>query len=464
MQPFSIMSSQKTSTICAIATPSGSGAIAVIRLSGPNAFSIVQKIFVSKNKNAINNQEPYSILFGEVIDGKEVIDEVLLSIFKNPKSYTGEDSIEISCHGSIYIQQRILELLISNGAVLAQAGEFTQRAFLNGKMDLAQAEGVADLIASENEAMHRISIQQLKGGFSTELERLRTEMLNFAALIELELDFSEEDVEFVDRTALQKIVEQLYQTIKKLIDSFKLGNVIKNGVPVTILGRPNAGKSTLLNALLNEERAIVSDIPGTTRDTIEEILNIEGIPFRFIDTAGLRNTSDEIEKMGVKRALDKMDKSAIYIYLFDINTLSISELEEDLNQLNSTVPRIILANKVDLVGSDILNAFKNTNINFLSISAKNRNNLDQLKKALTQNVNLKTSKNEIVISNIRHFEALKKANEAIERVNNGILSNIETDLLAMDMRDASHFIGEITGNISNDELLGHIFKNFCIGK
>jgi len=458
------MSSQKTSTICAIATPSGSGAIAVIRLSGPNAFSIVQKIFVSKNKSSINNQEPYSILFGEVIDGKEVIDEVLLSIFKNPKSYTGEDSIEISCHGSIYIQQRILELLISNGAVLAQAGEFTQRAFLNGKMDLAQAEGVADLIASENEAMHRISIQQLKGGFSTELERLRTEMLNFAALIELELDFSEEDVEFVDRTALQKIVEQLYQTIKKLIDSFKLGNVIKNGVPVTILGRPNAGKSTLLNALLNEERAIVSDIPGTTRDTIEEILNIEGIPFRFIDTAGLRNTSDEIEKMGVKRALDKMDKSAIYIYLFDINTLSISELEEDLNQLNSTVPRIILANKVDLVGSDILNAFKNTNINFLSISAKNRNNLDQLKKALTQNVNLKTSKNEIVISNIRHFEALKKANEAIERVNNGILSNIETDLLAMDMRDASHFIGEITGNISNDELLGHIFKNFCIGK
>jgi len=459
------MHSQQTSTICAIATPSGSGAIAVIRLSGPNSFSIVQKIFVSKNKLNISSQNAYSILFGDIIDNnKEIIDEVLISLFKNPKSYTGEDAIEISCHGSVYIQQKILELLIDNGAVLAQAGEFTQRAFLNGKMDLAQAEGVADLIASENKAMHRISMQQLKGGFSIELEQLRKKMLDFSALIELELDFSEEDVEFADRSALQKVVEQLHQTIEPLIDSFKLGNVIKNGVPVTILGRPNAGKSTLLNALLNEDRAIVSDIPGTTRDTIEEILNIDGIPFRFIDTAGLRTTSDEIEEMGVKRALDKMNKSAIYIYLFDINTLSISELKADLDQLNRTVPRIVLANKIDLADTEILNNFKTADVDFLFISAKSHDKLEQLKTKLIQSLNLNPSKNEIIVSNIRHFEALKKAHKAIERVKQGIQSGIETDLLAMDMRDASHFIGEITGAISNDELLGHIFKNFCIGK
>ncbi len=458
------MNIQETSTICAIATPAGSGAIAIIRLSGYASFSIVQSVFRSKKHKEILSQEPYSIIFGEIVDDEYIIDEVLLSIFKNPHSYTGEDSVEISCHGSIYIQQKILEILIKKGAVLAQAGEFTQRAFFNGKMDLAQAEGVADLIASENRAMHQISIQQLKGGFSSELDRLRIEMLNFSALIELELDFSEEDVEFVDRAALKSLVDTLNKAVSKLIDSFSYGNVIKNGVPVAIVGRPNVGKSTLLNALLNEERAIVSDIAGTTRDTIEEVLNIDGIQFRFIDTAGLRTTTDEIEKIGVERALEKVNKSAVYLYLFDISQFSVSDVLEDLKQLNGEIPRIIIANKIDLVEDDKVLEFQRSELQSIFISAKEKNSLSKLKSFLVKSINIETDKNDIVISNIRHFEALIKAREAIIRVNNGIEIGLETDLLAMDMRDAVHFIGEITGSISNDELLGHIFANFCIGK
>ena len=452
------------STICALATASGSGAIAIIRISGPESFSIVQSIFKSKKNIQIEHQKPYSILFGEIINENEIIDEVLISIFRNPNSYTGEDSVEISCHGSVYIQQRILELLLEKGAVLAKAGEFTQRAFFNDKLDLAQAEGVADLIASESKAMHKISIQQLKGGFSLELGRLRTEMLNFSALIELELDFSEEDVEFVDRTSLQELVNKLKLAIGKLIASFKYGNVIKNGVSVAIVGRPNAGKSTLLNSLLNEDRSIVSDIAGTTRDTIEEVLNIDGIQFRFIDTAGLRTTTDEIEKMGVKRALEKIDKSAVYIYMFDANLLSVTDVQEDLKQLNCEIPRIIVANKSDLITKEVLSKFHEANYDFILLSAKDKEGLGELKNTLIKSINLEIDKNEVVVSNIRHLEALKKAYDAIERVDNGILAGLATDLLAMDMRDASHFIGEITGDISNDELLGHIFKNFCIGK
>ena len=458
------MNTINSSTICAIATAAGSGAIAVIRLSGPDSFLIVQSIFRSKKGNAIEMQKAYTLMYGEIWDGDELIDEVLLSIFKNPKSYTGEDSVEISCHGSVYIQQRILQLLIKNKAILAKPGEFTQRAFLNGKMDLAQAEGVADLIASESKAMHKISLQQLKGGFSSELERLRVEMLNFSALIELELDFSEEDVEFADRTALQELVDKLLKAIGGLIDSFTYGNAIKNGVPVAIVGRPNAGKSTLLNALLNEERAIVSDIAGTTRDTIEEVLNIDGIQFRFIDTAGLRTTNDKIEKIGVERALEKIDKSAVYLYLFDINNLSFEELKKDLESLNNTIPRIILANKTDLVNEEIIETFKSLEEELVFISAKERHSLEGLKRTLKNSIDIGASSNDIVVSNIRHFEALKKANEAITRVNKGIQMGLETDLLAMDMRDAAHYIGEITGNISNDEILGNIFKNFCIGK
>ena len=455
---------QENSTICAIATASGLGAIAVIRLSGQNAIPISESIFFSKKKKLLKDQKSNSIVFGDIKDGEEVIDEVLISIFRNPNSYTGEDSVEISCHASSYIQQRILELLIEKGAILASAGEFTQRAFLNGKMDLAQAEGVADLIASETKAMHLISMQQLKGGFSKELEFLRGEMLNFSALIELELDFSEEDVEFADRTALTKLVNSLDKTISQLIDSFSYGNAIKNGVPVAIVGRPNAGKSTLLNALLNEERAIVSSIAGTTRDTIEEVFVIEGVQFRFIDTAGLRKTNDEIEQIGVQRALEKIEKSAFYIYLFDANSMSIQDVAEDLSPLNQEIPRIIVANKSDLISSEDLIRFKNSTLNPLSISAKEKGGLDNLKKQLLAKINFKENQNNVVVSNIRHFEALKKAKEAIDRVLNGIESNLETDLLAMDMRDASYYVGSITGNISNDELLGHIFQNFCIGK
>ena len=456
--------SNTQNTICAIASPAGSGAIAVIRLSGPNSFAIVQSIFKSKTQQIIQNQKSHSILFGEIVYNKSVIDEVLISIFKNPHSYTGEDAIEISCHGSIYVQQKILEILIKKGAQLAQAGEFTQRAFLNGKMDLAQAEGVADLIASESEAMHKISIQQLKGGFSSALNLLRKQMLDFSALIELELDFSEEDVEFANRTDLQKLINKLNSEIKKLINSFSYGNAIKNGIPIAIVGRPNAGKSTLLNTLLNEERAIVSEIAGTTRDTIEELLSIKGFQFRFIDTAGLRTTTDQIEKIGVERTLEKINKSSIYLYLFDINQLSPFELLKDLKQLNQEIPRIIIANKTDLIGNDKILEFQKLDIDILFISAKNQDSLEELKTYLLNFVNSKTNNSDIIISNIRHFEALTKANEAIERVNNGIKNNLPTDLLAMDMRDAVHFIGEITGEISNNELLGHIFKNFCIGK
>jgi len=329
---------------------------------------------------------------------------------------------------------------------------------------LAQAEGVADLIASESKAMHKISIQQLKGGFSSELELLRTQMLNFSALIELELDFSEEDVEFADRTDLTKLIQKIDVSITRLIDSFTYGNAIKNGVPVAIVGRPNAGKSTLLNALLNEERAIVSDIPGTTRDTIEELLVIEGVQFRFIDTAGLRSTNDEIEKIGVERALEKIKKSAIYLYLFDAEEMSIDEVVEDLSKLNQVRPRIILANKSDLLNESELSILKKSNLDLIPISAKEKKSIDVLKSSLLKRINHKENQNNIVVSNIRHFEALSNAKSAIDRVLEGIAIGVETDLLAMDMRDASYFIGEITGNISNDELLGHIFKNFCIGK
>ncbi len=453
-----------TSTICALATASGSAAIAVIRLSGPASLSIAQSIFKSKSGARISEKNSNSIIFGDILDNDTVLDEVLISVFRNPKSYTGEDSVEISCHGSIYIQQKILKLLIDNGAQMAKPGEFTQRAFLNGKMDLAQAEGVADLIASENRAMHQISIQQLKGGFSSELGYLHDEMLKFSSLVELELDFSEEDVEFADRTDLQSLVDELNLAIEKLIDSFSYGNVIKNGVPVAIVGRPNAGKSTLLNTLLNEERAIVSDIPGTTRDTIEEVLNIEGVQFRFIDTAGLRSTKDEIEKIGVERALERIDKSAIYLYLFDINDLSLAELHKDLASLNSEIPRIIVANKTDLASKSTIGEFEKVESDIVFVSAKKDKDLLELKKILIDGININTNKNDIVVSNIRHLESLKKANDAVKRVNDGIKTGMETDLLAMDMRDAVYHIGEITGHISNDDILGNIFANFCIGK
>ncbi len=452
--------------ICAIASPHGSGAIAVIRVSGENSIEKVSKIFRPKNKNVnIVKSEPYRIYFGEIVYKRKVIDEVLVSIFKAPHSYTGEDSVEISCHGSEYIQQKIIEVLLNEGIQLAQPGEFTKRAFLNGKLDLSQAEGVADIIASETEAEHRLAIQQLKGGFSKELAKLRERMVHFVSFVELELDFSEEDVEFADRTELKQLIESVHQLLSQLIDSFRLGNVIKKGVPIAIVGRPNSGKSTLLNAILNENRAIVSEIPGTTRDTIEETVNIGGVHFRFIDTAGLRETTDEIEKIGVERAKEKIDSSSIYIYLFDINSLNINEVKSDLKQLNNNVERIVVANKTDLASKTKLKELKKLSIADIYISAKEKEGVGKLKNALLKKVNKNiVNPNGVVVTNARHYEALKKAKEAVERSLDGLNNDLPTDLLTIDIRQAIHYIGEITGEITNDEILGNIFKNFCIGK
>jgi len=453
-------------TICAISTPPGNGAIAIIRLSGCESLQICDKIFQAQNKKTkLLESEPNTIHYGNIVYNSEIIDDVLISVFKAPKSYTGEDSAEISCHGSVYIQKKILEILINEGATFAKPGEFTQRAFLNGKLDLSQAEGVADVIASESEASHRLAIQQMKGGFSAKLNDLRSLLIHFVSLIELENDFAEEDVEFADRTQLNEIINDVDKHLTELIQSFKYGNVIKNGVPVAIVGRPNAGKSTLLNSLLNENRAIVSEIAGTTRDTIEEIVNIEGVQFRFIDTAGLRETSDEIEKIGVEKAIEKIDNSTIYIYLFDINSTSLKDVKEDLKQLNNNIKRIVIANKTDLVSDKKIKEFKKTNLNCLFISAKQNESIGLLKETLLKNINENiTNPNGIVVTNIRHYEALLKAQESIKETKDGIENEMPTDLIALDIRNAIHYIGEITGEISNNEILGNIFSSFCIGK
>jgi len=453
-------------TICAISTPAGNGAIAVIRLSGSNALQICDKIFTPQNKKIkITKAQPNTIHYGNIIYNNEIIDDVLISVFKAPKSYTGEDSIEISCHGSVYIQKKILEILINEGANFAKPGEFTQRAFLNGKLDLSQAEGVADVIASESEASHRLAIQQMKGGFSAKLNDLRGLLIHFVSLIELENDFAEEDVEFADRTQLNTIIDDVDKHLTELIQSFKYGNVIKNGVPVAIVGRPNSGKSTLLNTLLNENRAIVSEIAGTTRDTIEEIVNIEGVQFRFIDTAGLRKTSDEIEKIGVEKAIEKIDNSTIYIYLFDINLISVNEVETDLNELNNNINRIVVANKTDLVTENKIQEFNNSDLDCLFISAKQNESIDLLKETLVKNINDSiTNPNGIVVTNLRHYEALVKAQQSIHETKDGIENEMPTDIIALDIRNAIHNIGEITGEISSNEVLGSIFSRFCIGK
>ena len=458
--------SSEANTICAISTPAGNGAIAVIRLSGSKALQICDKIFQPQNKKIkLTKAQPNTIHYGNIVYKNEIIDDVLISVFKAPKSYTGEDSAEISCHGSVYIQKKILEILINEGANFAKPGEFTQRAFLNGKLDLSQAEGVADVIASESEASHRLAIQQMKGGFSAKLNDLRGLLIHFVSLIELENDFAEEDVEFADRTQLNTIIDDVDKHLTELILSFAYGNVIKNGVPVAIVGRPNAGKSTLLNSLLNENRAIVSEIAGTTRDTIEEVVNIEGVQFRFIDTAGLRKTSDEIEKIGVEKAIEKIDNSTIYIYLFDINSTLLKEVEEDLNQLNKSIQRIVIANKTDLVSKDKISEFKKSDLDCLFISAKQNESIELLKETLTNNINKNiTNPNGIVVTNIRHYDALVKAQQSIHETKDGIENEMPTDLIALDIRNAIHYIGEITGEISNNEVLGNIFSSFCIGK
>ncbi|MDC3229278.1 tRNA uridine-5-carboxymethylaminomethyl(34) synthesis GTPase MnmE [Flavobacteriaceae bacterium] len=452
-------------TIVALATPSGPGAIAIIRLSGKDAIKIASLVFNSVLGKKLADQKTHTVHLGNIFDGERVIDEVLATVFKNPKSYTGENVVEFSCHGSSYIQQEIIQLLIRKGCRMATAGEFTLQAFLNGKMDLSQAEAVADLIASDSKASHQLAIQQMRGGFTTEIEELRVQLLDFASLIELELDFSEEDVEFASRNDFQKLIKKTTSLLKNLIDSFATGNVLKNGIPVAIIGRPNSGKSTLLNVLLNEDRAIVSNIAGTTRDTIEDEITIDGIRFRFIDTAGIRNTKDEIEKIGVEKALEKLKNSAIYIYLFDSTEMDMNDVKVELESFSTTSSQLIVANKIDKASKSVLNTIKNSVLPVLSISAKKKESIDQLKKSLLDLAGKEAlDKNQLIVTNSRHYDILLKSLEEIIKVQNGIDQNLSGDLLAIDLRQALYYLGEITGKVSNDDLLGNIFANFCIGK
>lgn len=457
-------------TIVALASPSGAGAIAVIRISGTDALTIASQVFQSVSGKAISKQKTHTIHLGHIVDEGKVFDQVLLSIFKNPHSYTGEDVVEISCHGSTYIQQQIIQLLLRKGCRMAQAGEFTLRAFLNGKLDLSQAEAVADLISSDNEASHQIAMQQMRGGFSNEIAKLRGELLNFASLIELELDFAEEDVEFADRTQFNELLNRIEFVLKRLIDSFAVGNVIKNGIPVAIVGEPNVGKSTLLNALLNEERAIVSDIAGTTRDTIEDELVIDGIGFRFIDTAGIRETKDVVESIGIKKTFEKIEQAQVILYLFDSNEFLISsaqfivEIEKIKNQF-PLKPLIIIGNKADHLSHEEVSNLKSRIENILVLSAKEKVGIEDLKSQLLSFVNTGALRNnETIVTNTRHYDSLLKALEEIQKVKFGLQSNLSSDLMAIDIKQALYYFGEITGEVTNDELLGNIFANFCIGK
>lgn len=488
-------------TICANATAPG-GAIAVIRVSGADAIDTVSRIFVPASKGGapLSSSNGYTMHFGSIGTQTETIDEVLVSVFRAPHSYTGENSVEISCHGSNYIVQRILSLLVENGCRMAQPGEFTQRAFINGKMDLSQAEAVADLIASQTEAAHRIAFKQLKGGFSQELSLMRQELLHIVSLMELELDFSEEEVEFADRSELRQLLDKVTQHIDKLISSFNLGNAIKNGVPVAIVGATNAGKSTLLNTIIGENRAIVSDIAGTTRDTIEENFNIGGVLFRFIDTAGLRQSNDTIEKIGIERAYEKLAEATLVLAVMDLSSpvdLILSSAEDILSKVNANQKLIFLLNKTDkaedayinqvesrlteLVQTMICNAeslkeadnisreagSKLTEKNFkcIRISAKNKTGIQEFINHVSETFQtLNASSETTLVSNVRHLEALKSANTALYRVRESLDSSTPTDLISQDIREALYHLGSIVGEISTDEILGNIFRNFCIGK
>lgn len=461
-------------TIVALATPSGAGAIAVIRVSGVDAIEIVSGIFESIKGKDIRQQKSHTLHLGYIKDKERVLDQVLVSLFKGSNSYTGEPTVEISCHGSTFIQQQIIQLLLRKGCRMASAGEFTMRSFLNGKMDLSQAEAVADLIASDNEAAHQIAMQQMRGGFSNEIAKLREELLNFASLIELELDFSEEDVEFADRTAFRDLVSRIQFVLKRLIDSFAVGNVIKNGIPVAIVGEPNVGKSTLLNALLNEERAIVSDIAGTTRDTIEDELVINGIGFRFIDTAGIRETKDVVESIGIQKTFEKIEQAQVILYLFESLKFKVqsSEYVTEIERVKNKFPLkplVVVINKMDLLSETEIQSIKiqleTLNVKLQTISAKNNIGIEDLKNQLISFVNTGALRNnETIVTNTRHYDSLIKALEEIQKVQYGLDMNISADLMAIDIRQALYYFGEITGQVTNDELLGNIFANFCIGK
>ena len=449
-------------TICALATANGMGAIAIIRLSGKDAFKISNKVFSYKKKEGLEKEKSHSIHFGVIKKNKKILDEVLVSIFKAPKSYTGENIIEISCHGSIYIQQQILNLLIEHGARMAKPGEFTLRAFLNGKIDLSQAEGVADLIASESKGAHQTAVQHMRGEFSSEIKFLRDKLIHFASLIELELDFSEEDVEFADRKALIKLINELDRKIIPLIDSFSIGNALKNGISVAIVGEPNVGKSTLLNSILKDDRAIVSEIAGTTRDSIEDEIILDGIKFRFIDTAGIRESTDIIEKKGIKKTFDKIKNAHVIILLLDAQN-DINKLEDQIKIFTKYTKKssiITVVNKKDLLKPNTKRISE-----IIYISAKNNFNINLLiKKLINTTLDSTQHNSSVIVTNSRHFQALRKSQKALLKVKQGINNSIEIDLLAMDIRTALDYLGEITGEITTDDLLDNIFKNFCIGK
>lgn len=467
--------------IIALATSSGVGAIAVIRLSGDNAITIVDTFFKSVKKGKLlKNQKSHTIHLGHIVNNDIVLDEVLVSIFKNPNSYTGENVVEISCHGSTFIQQEIIQLFLQNGCRMADNGEFTMRAFLNGKMDLSQAEAVADVIASNSAASHQMAIQQMRGGITNELKELRVQLLDFAALIELELDFSGEDVEFADRTKFKELVSKITFVLKRLIDSFSFGNAMKNGIPVAIIGEPNVGKSTLLNALLNEEKAIVSDIAGTTRDAIEDEISIDGVVFRFIDTAGIRETKDIVESIGIKKAYEKAENAQLIIFLIDarqkttddrnFDKLSLTaQRKQEIDTIKERFPNkrlLVIANKIDLISENEKNTLQSEIENLIPLSAKQKTGIEELKNELTSLVNIGAlSNNETIVTNSRHFEALTNALQAINFVQQGIDLEISTDLFSIDIRECLRHLGNITGEYDVDkDILGHIFSNFCIGK
>lgn len=458
-------------TIVAVATASGAGAISVIRVSGPDAVVLTDQIFVARrSKTRLSGVDSHTVHFGQIEDGAYgIIDEVLVTVFVAPRSYTGENMVEISCHGSPFIRQRIVSLLLNLGAQPAAPGEFTLRAFLNGKMDLSQAEAVADLIASESEAAHRLAISQLRGGFSTRIASLRANLVQFASLLELELDFSEEDVQFADRTTFGQLLHDIQAEVKKLTDSFTLGNAVKKGIPVTIAGKPNVGKSTLLNALLNDERAIVSDIPGTTRDTIEDTLVINGYTFRFIDTAGIRHTDDEVESMGIERTLRAIEQSMVVIYLIDLTTTSPAEIESELqlfDKFNDPEKQtfILAANKTDMLSEAPPQLKSLLEMDLLFISAKRRENLNLITDRLLAVVEQLKIEDSSTVCNTRHMDALQRTSKALDTLETGLHSGLSGDLLAVDVRQALHYLGEITGTVTTDELLGNIFSKFCIGK
>ena len=458
-------------TIVALATASGTAAIAVIRLSGPKAISIADQLFKPNKgeKSSLSLSKTHTLHFGTIQEKGKLVDEVLVSLMKSPHSYTGEDTVEISCHGSQYIQQKILQLCQTEGARMAGPGEFTLRAFLNGKMDLSQAEAVADLIASDSGASHQLALKQMRGGFSEEIRQLRQRLIHFASLIELELDFAEEDVEFASRDDLKTVIVQLLSVINELVKSFELGNVIRKGIPIVIAGKPNAGKSTLLNALLNEDRAIVSETPGTTRDTIEEEITLEGIKFRFIDTAGLRDTNNVIERIGVSKAFEKMNESPVILYLFDVLITNGKELKLELKRLkknlNEEVHIIPVGNKMDIVSIyNLENEFKSIDNLFL-ISAKEKTNIDKLRSYLLSLYGSgKIDANTSIVTSARHAEALNKTSEDLTRVYEGLTKKVSNDFIAADLRQAMIHLGEITGEISTEDLLENIFSKFCIGK